>query len=130
MEASDLRIGNFVTIVTKNPKKETPLFTDEIHEIDSNDFYYFDDEAYTPISLTEEWLFRFGAELDRGIFRLSPMKGYFCLLNLKGDLFYEYNINNVQIIKIKYVHQLQNLYFTLTGTELAQKTNYHGQKQN
>jgi hypothetical protein len=70
------------------------------------------------MTITKEILLNFGAELDRGVYRLEKMKGYFNLINLKGNLFYEYNIHQVQMCKIQYVHQLQNLYYVLTGNEL------------
>lgn len=74
-----------------------------------------------PVPLTEGWFLKSGAEIDRGVYRLEKMKGYFNLLNLKGDLFYEYNIHQVQMCKIKYVHELQNLYYPLTNQSLIIK---------
>ena len=68
-----------------------------------------------PIPLTEEWLLKFGFEKNKN----SDL--YFRLNN------YEYFIENGIIdngysrmneISVKYVHQLQNLYFALTGKEL------------
>ncbi len=93
MEAKDLRIGNWV------------LFGEAKMEIDANDFKDCDanglmHQLYKPIPLTEEWLVKF-EQKDLDLFILEI----------------EVNWN----IKIKYVHQLQNLYFALTGEELTIK---------
>lgn len=75
-----------------------------------------------PIRLTEDWLFRFGGELDEN--------GHvFIYENKENDIRYyidgEYLTRTkgvfipiVQLKHIKYVNQLQNLYFALTGNEL------------
>ena len=77
-----------------------------------------------PIPLTEEWLMRFG--FDKVLPRNDKM--YY---RLNDDFVIEEN--NVFLLgddafemlklrrKIKYVHQLQNLYFALTGEELTIK---------
>lgn len=66
-----------------------------------------------PITLTEEWLVRFGFTL-RGNY-LS-----------KGNFIFQKRHNlwiwmGVYLPEIKHVHQLQNLYFALTGQELKLK---------
>lgn len=80
-------------------------------------------ESAEPIPLTEEWLVRFG-------FKPSEAK------TAKKYIYYSdsYNFRNAKVvckngydarvviagmvIKTKHVHQLQNLYFALTGEEL------------
>jgi len=67
-----------------------------------------------PIPLTEEWLLNFGYTKEDSNF-----------WNL-GHIVWEYDggvfICNKNGITLKYVHQLQNLYFALTGRELTIKT--------
>lgn len=72
-----------------------------------------------PILLTEEIL------LERG-FHESDF-GYFILRYDDNDSYLSYKRNNLELCrgmqttansKIKYLHQLQNLYFALTGEEL------------
>lgn len=80
---------------------------------------------FEPIEIAEEWLLKFGFELYENrthkIYALSI-----------GDKFLQYIIRNddkenpvLQYYSIpfyiKYVHQLQNLYFALTGEELQVK---------
>ena len=74
-----------------------------------------------PIPLNEDWLVRFGFEKpahswNGDKFHLSEWDSYplnWCVaMNKNGAVLVE---------KLKYVHQLQNLYFALTGTELTLK---------
>jgi hypothetical protein len=72
-------------------------------------------ETLKPIELTEEWLQKFGFELyDSVEFRHFYRKNDF-------DLNQDYQPIDFDCIEIKYVHQLQNLYFALTGKELEIK---------
>ena len=68
-----------------------------------------------PIPLTEEWLKRFGVTKDIDVWELT---GVFWLQELEGGCFFLGCNSGWTGIEIKYVHQLQNLYFALTGDEL------------
>lgn len=71
-----------------------------------------------PIPIIEEWLFRMGFEKD--IFWSDYIfNDIFITLN-DTDNTYMLDIDILHI-KIQYVHQLQNLYFALTGEELEIK---------
>lgn len=136
MKANELRIGNIIKIGYGYPEKYTEH---KIIAISPNDYgiAYDDDgdieyiilESCKPIPLTEEWLLKFGFE------KLN--NGWYSFYSLFGDgMFYQFNYN-VEITKatietsptnetqlnnnIKYVHQLQNLYFALTNKELEIK---------
>ena len=130
MKASDLRIGNlyyYRVLDQLDPKKE--WF--EVSKIDYDDLRVIAikdemNQDYQPIPLNEEWLLKF-LEVKKFGFTI-----YLPLTNLKAEIHFEmYKNDIVSIIKsdfaelildpIKYVHQLQNLYFALTGTELIQK---------
>lgn len=68
-----------------------------------------------PIELTEEWLFNLGAEI-------FPGGGW--LLNNRLISYAECRskfIDQSTSVELNYVHQLQNLYFALTGKELEVK---------
>lgn len=128
---NELRIGNFIFDDENRVCKISCLFSDkkikyEGYEMD--DFqveYEKNDNIYVslvinPILLTEDWLIRFGVKSFRNntAFRLSDTidlnlseAGYMaCKSNSAVSLLYS---------PIKYVHQLQNLYFVLIGEELA-----------
>ncbi len=83
-------------------------------KIDSKSFHF------KPIPLTEEWLLKFGFVQSQDIDTIFGLK-----LN---DFWYinEFQIRNkfnsiLLDVELKYVHQLQNLYFALTGTHLILK---------
>jgi hypothetical protein len=113
MKATELRIGNWV----KQPNGIIEVFTvsDSDDEGDINS--YLEDEI-EPIPLTEEWLVSFGFIDDKITFELKGfMLGWY-----RNDEFYYLPTNQINVrnkIQIKYVHQLQNLYFALTGEELT-----------
>jgi hypothetical protein len=119
MEAQELRIGNYVNgDLGKYYKFELSDFYDWWGDHNS---HIFGDHIH-PIPLTEEWLLKFGFEFIEGepigdmSFNDNWTLGKF-KINVWGNgwLFYwDDKWDN----KLQYVHQLQNLYFTLTGKEL------------
>jgi hypothetical protein len=108
LEAKDLRIGN---LVMDNAKVK--IVTSGM--ISNWDIIKRDYGGYKPIPLTEEWLVRFGFEKHKTT-DIYPTyaKG---LINVNDGLVWV--INNGFLNHIKHVHQLQNLYFALTGRELT-----------
>ncbi len=118
IQIKELRIGNYISAMGKSI---TQVEGFDIYDnmILSSSFAERTYDYFEPIPLSKEWLLKFGAEEERGVWRIPKMKGYFDLLNLKGDIFFEYNVHQVQMCKLKNVHQLQNLYFTLTGEDLC-----------
>jgi hypothetical protein len=147
MLIQELRIGNWITY----PKYwgDTPIRVTGVSVVDrrddesgiyeeflsllGNDFLTSDNfnsfvdykngvikvEEIEPIPLTEEWLLKFG-------FHLDPYKNFelnninINRLNFKLTIFEDDDRYDIPI-KTKYVHQLQNLYFALTGEELIIK---------
>lgn len=74
-----------------------------------------------PIPLTEDWLKAFGFEEE--INQITEISRTY----IKGNIWFfqdnetkEYSVNffNDCVVKFQYVHQLQNLYYCLTGTQL------------
>ena len=100
MKASELRIGNYVYV--EHDKNNLELL-----KFDFESGWYM--EYIKPIPLTEEWLLKFGFE-----------KAYETCYQYKdfilNDKFIMMDIDIT--IQLKHVHQLQNLYFALTGEEL------------
>jgi len=116
MEAQELRIGN---LVMDNAKVK--IVTSGM--ISNWDIIKRDYGGYKPIPLTEEWLVRFGFILED----LSYMKNIKARMKL---VFFDGIISQFSIMQdnkeisfasnqIKEIHQLQNLYFALTGEELT-----------
>jgi hypothetical protein len=109
MKANELRIGNYVN-------DSIGLIT-----IGLNGNIKFAD-VYHPIPLTEEWLLKFGflysLRLDDFMFK----KGNDCfeIQPYKEGFLNSVLYNDIEILdRLQHVHQLQNLYFALTGEELT-----------
>ena len=74
--------------------------------------------AFEPIPLTEEWLLKFGfvnggkSDFDKKKLSIHLPSFYYT----NGRTFY--NSWRIMDYSVKSVHQLQNLYFALTGEEL------------
>ncbi|WP_407475236.1 hypothetical protein [Elizabethkingia anophelis] len=105
MNPAELRVGNYVE--TKNGIKVVSQVTVDSH-------CYFLEDHVKPINVTKEWLLKFG-------FIDEVLEYYHELIYKKG----EFNLNEQFIlmdigikVEVKYVHQLQNLFYALTGEEL------------
>lgn len=108
MDSKQLRIGNWV-IGDKNwDGNEVEFQVNIIHDCDYG-------TLVKPIKLSEEWLSKFGFEKVR--FSI-PEKFTNNKLSIKLDHRGFWVIACYNFVLIEHVHQLQNLYFTLTGTEL------------
>lgn len=107
MEARELRIGNLVLF---EPFKGSGFEIISVQELP-----FKKRNVVEPIPLTEDWLVKFGFE------NLYDTRWQNYSVDLFGDsegywLLSEERTNWPK--PIKYVHQLQNLYFALTGKEL------------
>jgi hypothetical protein len=127
--ARELRIGNWITVMGSLPTQVTAehLYMMETYKpIDPKEANYT--EMTEPIPLTEEWLLKFGFAYR------NEHRGEGAILDFKTDNWktslsvafdYAKNGGDIAVLtcsrKIKYVHQLQNLYFSLTGEELTIK---------
>lgn len=73
----------------------------------------------TPIPLNPEWLQRMSFDQSGEAFELGDLPIDF-KIEKEGDYLY-WNQSELPDVQIKNVHQLQNLYFALTGEELTIK---------
>ncbi len=123
MTATELRIGNIVnfggvcevvTIHSGGSLKVRPLKY-------SGTAYDTGISKIQPILLTEAWLLRFGFERQEGNLIFDLETGY--LWKYAEDKLVRFMTSSLEtILFIEYVHQLQNLYFSLTGQELQIQT--------
>lgn len=119
MKTNELKIGNFVYFLGNVHEIEglsKRLRPDVGHFLLSNMEHAQKGFHLKPIPLTEEWLFKFGFVKGSLYFK----KGLLDCVEISEDgsfnIYYGEDENNS--ISIQYVHQLQNLYFALTGEEL------------
>lgn len=117
-QANELRIGNWVTLRLFEEPKTTAI---EFSKTDFNNL-----ERLDPIPLTEEWLHAFGfTNSEIGLFEKRVLtRGKINVHITRKKLLVELGTSGSYLFgntNIKYVHQLQNLYFALTQTELEIK---------
>jgi hypothetical protein len=93
MKASELRIGNYLTEDGRLIHIHDGFGIDHAHN-------------FKPIEITNEWLLDFGF--------VKGKKGWSKTLNNKRKF-------NLYMHTSQFIHQLQNLYFALTGEELTLK---------
>lgn len=131
MKATELRIGNLVTqngflgyvysIKSAEPRVNKRYSDKEIITLFDNGLTVVTIEDIKPIPLTEEWLLNFGFELINNEF-FKSRNSEICLFWTvnKNKMIPEYNEKRlITGYDFKYFHQLQNLYFALTGEELT-----------
>ena len=102
MKANELRVGNLVHA------KKLSTGEQKVIEITINNIIYH--SGYSPIPLTEEILLKCG-------FKDNCFNEWIYVKHIIDDI-YSVCINQNMVCPIKYVHQLQNLYLSLTGKEL------------
>lgn len=135
MNVKELRQGNLIFGLYENEDCEE-IYKTECSFLGFNPFdnYIFVDSksigfdefvGFEPITLTEEWLLKLGFSLItetsagirygyvvNGIFNSDMTFIFWKTTKEKGKFFRK-------DLELKYVHQLQNLYFALTGEELT-----------
>lgn len=137
MEVRELRIGNYIQGIVMDKVTTIKVSSIEmdgviIHGRELPDKFTIIGnlaDKWEPIQLTYDWLEKFR------FIRFRESKCYFKIyifnredrkLNIEGDVGFsvsvEYEDKFAMISFIQYVHQLQNLYFALTGEELVLKT--------
>lgn len=138
MKANELRIGNYVTVDNEkyHPKlKSVVLLVQAIdynrdtenknthsinlEHINQEENKYYESYAQfikfiNPIPLTEEWLVKFGFNNKGNKYTIDNSR---IICHLKIDI--KVSGSKYRLNHIKNVHQLQNLYFALTGEELT-----------
>jgi hypothetical protein len=117
MESIELRLGNFIQDEFGIVEQVESLNSFGCEEINENSVTGF----YEPILLNSEWLLKFGFEPSgTSWLRNTGNYGYFDIELMDEHYFLNYEglpFSN----GFKYVHQLQNLYFAVTGKELTIK---------
>jgi len=102
---NELRIGNWLNIANTETDTTVTASTFSIG--------YMINVNYKPIELNDFWLKRFGFENIRFKYELNKFIIWLDPRSMNYELYYE-----GKAVEIKYVHQLQNLYYFLTYNEL------------
>ena len=117
MEAKNLRIGNFVKSGGFTYGKECISkvvgiqANNQVNSIGVN--WVGRTKQYSPIILSKAWLCAFGFDSLSDLWEV-----------IQCDFYSEIRYDEYDNEKTKYVHELQNLFFALTGKELELKDEY------
>ena len=127
-ESKEFRIGNYLEIdgrfeMVSSIHSDNTIRLRESENSPCHGCYSIRNTNIKPIQLTKDWILKFGFEEN---FKQYELQNYglkvvkdvnsnvwICYIGFLNQ-FYE-------ICTIKHVHELQNLYFALTGTELELK---------
>jgi hypothetical protein len=143
MKARELRIGNFINGIyhdyddgsQEDIENETLCKVVTLDVSGNGDYpiYVYSDEdiehfsVFKPIPLTEEWLIEFGFSREVKVGSEMGTDGvefrvyHFDVLTFNTNHGWWYKVQRINDTPLEYVHQLQNLYFALTGEELTRK---------
>ena len=121
MKIQELRVGNYIY------ENNKILQITDGHNFDAVESWLEDTDFIKPILITEHILLKLGFKIgvnnyDCGNYHIISKFGEFYLRkSYKGGFYwgfdYDNEINNVN--NVEYIHQLQNLYYVITGCELT-----------
>lgn len=136
MKANELRLGNYITQVKyRNGKCNEVRLVRAIRQegflnvraIENQTIRSLPIEWFKPILLTKEWLLRLGFNKVDGInyiicfnefnYNMTDYKKDYFILSIGSCSDFSWEYTSIAW-DIKYVHQLQNIYFALVGEEL------------
>lgn len=112
MKAEELRLGNYVWNDVQNCPVQVNLkilMEQYYREIEGNGLW-------EPIKITEDWLIKFGFCRFPGRRYIFDISGFWGCKFIDDGLYFP-DLEHI----INYVHELQNLHYALTGTELLLK---------
>ena len=122
MKNNELRLGNLVEKYLEpqiSEWVETTVTIQTFIEIETNP----NKHGYRPIQLTEEWLFKLGFEKIGSNFVIRNFFIWYSYYSKSYRLrFFLVGSDIEMFVNLDYVHDLQNLYFAITGEELTLKT--------
>lgn len=145
IDIKELRIGNYIKSVDDNIIVRVEELCEHDNTIcaendDMRCFYPIDRKSvdpleegcyYEPIPLTEDLLLRCGFKINKNNNYILSWSENYCMKFkhiefeiVDNDVFCSFWIGdgkNKMLLDIQYLHQLQNLYFALTGKELEVK---------
>ncbi len=117
---NELRIGNFINVISSKKTFDSFITQAKGYDIVRIEEKSFTNWNYEPIPLDKEWLLKFGFSEIVGCNEKDFTNGvYNIFINSLGEVNFLFFKEGDWYQKIKYVHELQNLYFALTQRELT-----------
>ncbi len=128
MKLNELRIGNYLQGKEREPQT-VAYITDciglnnlcgGVDKYQNNPIISNDIKDLQPIPLTEDWLLKFSMAKAKNSYYFPNEMGFRVRRYKDNWVFYIFtDLFQYSLSEIKHVHQLQNLYFALTGKELT-----------
>lgn len=119
IKANELRLGNLIYNIQNEFDKRQIIVSGITSTMIACKQIVTEHKLFEPIQLTEDWLFRAGF-IKQGVYYCKDF-GHNNLKIKLGAEIYGY-LNFKYFNHIQHAHQLQNLYFALTGSELVFST--------
>jgi|SRR3954454_23426160 len=120
MKASEFRIGNWLKDIAGSTSSRLSYHI--VHSINSGEINYtpLESEWFEPISLKPEILDRIlqGKRISVDCYRIGDIGLFIKKVSPEEWAVFIHNDSETRL-GYKYLHQLQNLYFDLTGEELS-----------
>lgn len=128
MKANDLRIGNYYMFADYDG-----IVYRQVKQIKYNEFGLLSDydgvnfDICRPIPITEEWLLKFGFDYqssDKNYVVKSKQENNNSIKKIEGDWCYNNDYSDAGcyfVRELRYIHELQNLYYALNEEELTIK---------
>jgi hypothetical protein len=120
---NELRVGNIVTLTGNEVASPLDIMIDEVNFPITRKR-----GEYNPIPISPEWLERFNFEMDDDMeygiiwsFKISDDASIYWNGFIEIEVRTKYVTTRYDLDHIKHIHQLQNLYHSLTGKELELK---------
>lgn len=116
MQLNEIRLGNKISLEGKNYTIDAKM----MYAIFSGNPDY-DISKFEPILLSSEWLLKFGFKENKVEDityekEISHCKGFVVSFSTQS---YDWFLCDTDVdTNVKYIHQLQNLYFAMTGLEI------------
>lgn len=124
MRPKDIRLGNYIQW-DDDSKEIIQVESIERGEEETKNMYFVNGgwiEDFLPVPISEDWLIKFGFTKDKtdNYFYGHPTYKTFYPIYKRGESF-GFNGLGLSVKEFKYIHQLQNLYYSLTSEELTIK---------
>ena len=131
----ELRIGNLINDTNDFTMQVVGLFKDEVlldFEGNQGDVFVYTGkelEVLKPIPITEEYLIRLGFQRKSRGKDFVWVHDYYMFSNVKSGWYFDFRFDGLInfcfgklfVKEFRFVHQLQNFYFDMTGDEITFK---------
>lgn len=122
MQATELRVGNYVNSLKKRHSEKYITVESISSEFINQDFRFYHIPDLVPLELTQDWIVSGGFEKIDRIFVFENDTKFFIELDLENNYCLRIKISkdyDCFICQLDHVHQFQNIMFAIRGEELV-----------